>query len=234
VPLATYDIPEQLYRARGDEVNPLRPYYTGDVFQHVRIAEVQEDGFGIIMSQACTMRGPDGSLKETLWVAPVRPNDPIPATAWPKHHIRQMPLPELIGGDFYVVDLPNMGRARTEGLRNDTRIACLEEFGVNMLHQRMINNMSRVEVPLHQITEFTTANFLEADLLEEFSDTVCAAGVPHAEAVAAFEELMSQPASTGARRLRTGLRNPSLRSSVRKTVRNSANRWATEQKGPIA
>ncbi len=40
--LDTYAAPERLYLARGDEVNPNRPMFTGDVYANVNIPGLED------------------------------------------------------------------------------------------------------------------------------------------------------------------------------------------------
>lgn len=40
--LETYQRAGELYLSRGDEVNPLRPFFTGDVFRDLAIPGMQD------------------------------------------------------------------------------------------------------------------------------------------------------------------------------------------------
>ncbi len=51
-------------------------------------------------------------------------------------------------------------------LQQAKRIACLSQFGVNLLLQRWIQHNSRVVVPTEKIDEATVSQFDEADLIE--------------------------------------------------------------------
>lgn len=55
--LATYTEPDELYLARGVEVNANRPLFTGDVLLHVAIPGVQGGGLGIVIAHPCSIRG---------------------------------------------------------------------------------------------------------------------------------------------------------------------------------
>lgn len=67
--LETYDDPADLYLARGEEVNPNRPIFTGDVFDEVAIADVQTGGLAIVVAHPCSFRVGGGQLRDRLLAA---------------------------------------------------------------------------------------------------------------------------------------------------------------------
>jgi hypothetical protein len=75
VSLATYTDPAELYLARGEEVNPNRPLFTGDVILDIPIPGVQDAGPAMVVAHPCSIRGPAGRLLETTLVAAVRERD---------------------------------------------------------------------------------------------------------------------------------------------------------------
>jgi len=227
VPLVTYDTPDDLYVARGTPVDRFRPLYTGDVFADVRIPEVQDFGLAMVISQSCTMRGVGGRLVEKVLAVSVQAADPKPPSVWVDRYLKWMPLPDLIEREHHEAHFREMGQVKTDILRLENRIACLSAFGVNMLHQRLIFNLSRVEIRLDEIADYTAHNYEEADLQEEFTRTVCSAGIDEDRAQTAFEEFMStSPVGEAGRSRRKDLRDKSLRPSVRRQCREEAERIA--------
>lgn len=61
---------DELYLARGDEVDHYRPVIQGDVFREVAIPGVSEHEFAMIITHPCTIRGRDGQLR------PIDTDDP--------------------------------------------------------------------------------------------------------------------------------------------------------------
>ena len=63
--------PGALILACGDEVNPVRPLYTGDIVTGTPIPLLQEDPLAVVvMSHPCAMRA-GSALLEYLHVAPI-------------------------------------------------------------------------------------------------------------------------------------------------------------------
>jgi hypothetical protein len=177
--LETFEKPGDLYLARGEEVNPLRPLFTGDIVADVAIPGVQEGGMAVVVAHPCSMRGKDAQLEPRVLVAAVAESGKIGRSAWPTGNFGLMPLPDLVeAGKLLVARLDDIGKALTADIMAGARVACLSPFGVNLLQQRFIWRLTRHEVPTYQLQEVSAHVFEEADLLEEWSDTVCAAGHP--------------------------------------------------------
>ena len=226
--LETYDTPDQLYLARGDEVNPLRPLFTGDVVADVAIPGVQEDGMAAIVAHPCSMRGRDAQLGPRVLVAAVEKHSKIGKSAWANGHSSLMPLLDLLEvGKLWIARLDDIGKALTEHVAAGRRLACLSPFGVNLLQQRFIWRMTRHEVPTFQLQEVSSHTFEEADLLEEWNEAVCAAGVTAGQAAASFEAFLRADRG-GGRTLQNDLRDPQRRSSVRIACRAEARRVAEQ------
>ncbi len=224
--LATYKAPEQLYHARGEEVNPRRPFFTGDVFTHVTLPGAAEAGMAMIVGHPCSMRGRDGRLSDRLLTATVREHPSLPPTAWEGGHYAKMPLPDVVrAGELHIAQLDDIGMIPTDHLRSAKRIACLSEFGVNLLQQRVVCHLTRLEVPTVTFHEAFAHTQEEADLLEDWSDTLCAAGVSEVVAVATFEQFMRLDRGDG-RTLQGKLKDTQLRSAVRAACRAEARRTA--------
>jgi len=228
--LEIFETPDDLYLARGEDVNPLRPLFTGDVVADVAIPGVQDEGMAIVVAHPCSMRGKDAQLEPKVLVAAVRERETMGRLAWAGGHFGLMPLPDLlVAGRLWVARLDDLGKALTEQVSAGTRVACLTPLGVNLLQQRFIWRLTRHEVPTHQLQEASAHVFEEADLLEEWNETVCAAGLPPAQAAASFEAFMRADRGGGKTR-QDDLRDPQRRSTVRIDCRVEARRLAEESR----
>ena len=168
------------------------------------------------------MRGKDAQLEPRVLVAAVTGSAKVSRGAWAKGHYGLMPLPDLVdAGKMWVARLDDIGKALTTALTAGTRLACLAPFGVNLLQQRFIWRLTRHEVPTYQLQEASAHVFEEADLLEEWNDTVCSAGVPPDEAAALFEGFVRADRGDG-KTLQDDLRDPQRRSAVRIACRDEA------------
>ena len=221
--LETYALAADLYLARGQDVNSSRPLFTGDIFAGVPILGVQDGGMAIIVAHPCTMRGPQARMRECVLVAAVREHVPVLREAWGKGYYGLMPLPELINGRLHVGQFDELGKALTVDLTTDKRVACLSEYGVNLLQQRLIWHLTRLEVETFRIQEAFAHTFEEADLLEEWTDTLSATGVSTVDAAASFESFIRADRGSG-RTLQKDLRDVQRRSAVRVACRNEARR----------
>jgi hypothetical protein len=224
VTLETWDDPDQLYLARGEEVNRLRPPFTGDVFEDAAIPGVQSGGMAVVVAHPCSMRGRDAKLEAGMLMAAVAESEKVGKSAWIRGHFGLMPLPDLPAPDVLcVAKLDDVGKAVTREVLAGTRIACLSPYGVNLLQQRFIWRLTRFEVPTHKLHEVSAHVFEEADLLEEWSEEVCAGGVSPEQAAADFEAFLRADRG-GGRSLQDDLRDPQLRSTVRAACRAEARR----------
>jgi hypothetical protein len=193
VNLDTYNEPEDLYRARADEVNPNRPLFTGDVFRDVPIPGTQDHGMALILAHPCSFRMGAGKLADRILVAAVRGISKQGRNAWCVEH--------LLGS---------------------CRLACLSEFGVNMLQQRLTCHLTRAEVPTHQFGQAFSHTYEEADLLEDWTDTLTEAGWAPADAASAFEAFIR----SGDPSYQEKLLDPQHRSAVRRACMQEAKRSA--------
>lgn len=216
---------EQLYLARGDEVNVHRPLLQGDVFDGTRIPGVDDDpALAIITTHACDMRGEDGvQLAEHLHLARVEPRlDPPPLRGWFKYHPREMPLPDLLeeGRGAFTAQLDLVGRARTDELGE--RIACLDLYGITILQQRIVNRASRVKISKDVFQEQSAPVFAEADLMEEWIEASAANHVPREDAEREFHEFLRADRGSEPRlqdQLRAAEKRPHVRQVVRQEIK---------------
>lgn len=188
--LATYTHLDELYLARDPEVNPNRPLFTGDVFADVPIPGVQDRGLGIVIAHPCSIRGAQGRLRDTILFAAVRPNSPVSRKSWPDGFYDRVPLPELGEHGYCIGHLDELGRARTADIQATSRVACLSDAGTNMLQQRLTFHLTRAAVPTERFQEAFAHTLVEAELLEEWTDTLTEQGSSIDQAVALFESFI--------------------------------------------
>jgi hypothetical protein len=224
VNLDTYNDSGELYRARGEDVNPNRPLFTGDVFDDVPVPGAQDDGMVLILAHPCSFRGGKGSLADRVLVAAVRQIPKQGANAWKRGFLDEMPLPDLDGPGFWAAYFEQAGRAATDEILAAKRLACLSEFGINMLQQRLTCHMTRVEVPTPQFNQAFSHTYEEADLLEDWTDTLSQAGWSQAEAASTFENFIR----SGEPSYQLKLLDAQQRSTVRRECKREASRLVTE------
>jgi len=231
VNLDTYRSPDDLYLAPGGEVNPNRPVFTGDVYRNGAIPGVQDRGTTLVIAHPCSFRVGEGQLAERLLVTSVEPISKQGPNAWRSRFLDRMPLVDLDGEGYWVGHLDKIGRSLTADLHGGDRMACLSGFGVNMLQQRLTCHLTRAEIPTATFNEAFSHTFDEADLLEEWTDTLVAAGWTQAMAAAEFETFVRE----GDPSLQAKLLDAQQRSSVRRPCRQRAAQLAlavTEESVP--
>jgi len=211
VTLATYVDPDELYLARGEEVNGNRPLFTGDVLLDVAIPGVQDRGLGMVIAHPCSVRGAQGRLLDRVLVAAVRPHQQISRRSWADGFYDRTPLPDLDDHGYCVGHLDELGRAATTDALATVRVACLSDIGVNLLQQRLAFHLTRVEIPTARFHEAFAHTLIEADLLESWTDTLTESGLSAAEAAALFDAFIRQGDPT----LQTQLLEPERRAFVR-------------------
>jgi hypothetical protein len=108
---------DSLYRARGEEVQPHRPIFTGDV-----VVDVEAQGIGetrrlsvMVLQHPCALRTDGVNLHNRLLVAEVLEHAVIPPARW-NGNFRKMPLPELI-------PMENTGRRHQAALFTEIYLA---------------------------------------------------------------------------------------------------------------
>lgn len=214
--LESYQDASDLYLARADEVSPYRPFFTGDYF------EIDTESGWLTAAHPCAMRGREAELLDTVLVLPVqRMKSPPRADKWADGHYRHMPLPDL-QGSFRTASFDGLTRLDTSALSKDERKACLSQFGINLLQQRMIFYLTRFEVTTAELDSAFAHTFAEADLLEEWveatvieNDTLTAS--------ANFEKIIrSHFDDEQTLTLQDALRVPQHRATVRQRLRRMA------------
>jgi hypothetical protein len=222
--LETYDDPSDLYLATGDDVNAFRPMFTGDIFSDVVVPGTNEAGLAIIIAHPCSFRVGGGRMAEQVLMAVVRSRDErTPPSAWTRGLYSTMPLPDLLGDRLHVAHLDEVGRVNIADLSLDRRIACLSVLGINLLQHRLVWHMTRCAIETFKFHDAFAHTYEEADLLEEWNETLSDAQISLDQAAARFEEFLRSPQQTGTD-LQTQLKDPQRRSGVRTACRAEARR----------
>jgi hypothetical protein len=212
---------DELYLARGAEVEPYRPILTGDVFREVVIPGVSDSpGLAMVLAHPCSMR--EGAhLRSHVSMASVQPRSPIVFPQWDGNY-GAMPLPDLVdvGDQTLRATFELSGRVDTAGLARHLRVASLSPLGLLVLLQRLAHYLTRVVIDLDTLLESVEHVLEEADLFEEWTRARWGLGAGPADAVLAceaeFDEIMRR--DVGSTTARHALRDPKLRATVRRLV----------------
>lgn len=224
--LATYTDPDELYLARGSEVNAHRPLFTGDVFLDLPIPGVQGGGLGIVVAHPCSIRGAQGRLLDRILVAAVRSHEQVSRKQWTHGFYDRTPLPALGPDHGYCVGhLDQLGRAATADAQGTIREACLSDIGVNLLQQRLTFHLTRADIPTSRFHEAFAHTLIEADLLEDWTDTVTEQGRSVADAAELFDAFIRW----GDPSLQAQLLEPERRASVRAACNRGARANAQQE-----
>lgn len=210
--LAVPDDPESLFLSRGDDVNPNRPLYTGDVIEDVVLPVLDDQPqIVIIVSHPCGMRaGP--KLQTHLHVAPIVGHSESGPQMW-TGNFKLMALDALPVLSNPVVRLDRSTLVRSDELEVERRIACLDRPGVNLLRQRLVHHLTRLVVDVALFDHEAAPAHEEVDLMEEWLNETTTHGVPMDDATAAFHDWLH----ADGREAR--LRDPAAVSSVRRALR---------------
>lgn len=224
-PLDRPESADDLYLDRGDPTEPWRPIMQGDVFTGVVIPHARDHEAIQITTHPCTMRGAQGRLKPVLQAAPVVNYQQVPLENWRTGHLRVLPLPDLQGADSAprAALFDQVGLFLTDELDLDRRLACLSDEGILLLQQRFVCCLTRVNLKLSTLDVASRHVLEEAELLEEWNETLARPRVGDGEDLASvledeaaeFDALLS----AGDPQLRLGLLDPATRAQVRRAVR---------------
>lgn len=214
---------EGLYLYRGSDVVASRPIFTGDVFFG---AEVQ--GIGaietkdiIVIQHPCALRTNGVDLAVSLMVAEVTPGRLYAGNEWHGNY-KLMPLPEMAGTEsHYLASFTSIYLAIPDSLIAANRVACLSPTGVNLLMQRWVCHNSRVVVPAWKYDEVVSAQYEEADMIEEWCDIRNSSHVSVADATAEATAWLNDDGGSGVKR-RMMLDTPAFRAPMRKALRKQA------------
>lgn len=155
-----------LYLAKGDEVSPNRPLFTGDTYTF-------PEGLFLVLQHPCALRVDGVTLVDELLAAQIVPfTKEMGKGAW-RGNYRLMLLPQLDPTSpslTFAASFTNLKLIASSLLLNATRTACLSQIGINLLLQRWVHHNSRVVVPTFQYQEVTSGPLEECDLTEEWAD----------------------------------------------------------------
>ena len=233
--LETYEDPAELYWARGEEVNDLRPVFTGDVFLNVPIPGIQEDGMAMTIAHPCSMRRTAGKFRQRILVAPVCPSEQtgLGPAQWTSGYFNWSPLPELqCDGALHLARIDDLGQATPADLAGTQRLACLSGRGISLLHQRLIWYLTRLAVETSQLFKSFEHVFDEVELLEEWKDVLCGAGIDEERATSLFDDFICGDKGnkrTLQKDLREAQRRPSVRSACRSEAARIAKEWRSAE-----
>ena len=171
--LSDWEAAQSLYLARAGEVSEYRPLFIGDVIRGPSIGGAPATDLVMIIAHPCAMRsGPH--LSPSVLAAAVRPHAAEAPARWVDGFFNRMPLPDLDGdgGSFHVAWLDQIGLVSTADLQNGERIACLSTIGVNILQQRLVFYLTRLEVETSVLWEAFSHTYEESDLLEDWVESL--------------------------------------------------------------
>ncbi|HXH56798.1 hypothetical protein [Iamia sp.] len=188
--MAELEIPsdiEALCLARGDEVNPHRPLFTGDVIDGVTVEVLDEVAQPVvIVSHPCSMRA-GAELAPLLHVAPVVTYHAPSTAVWQKH-FKVMPIGAVANMQHAVVKLDRMTLVSAGAIDPGRRLYYSTRHGINLLRQRMVHHLTRVAIPTQTFDEEAGGAHEEADLMEDWIDSAIDLGADAAEVGTAFHD----------------------------------------------
>lgn len=212
-PGAECDRWDSLYQARGDQVNPNRPIFTGDILS-------LEDGLMAVLQHPCALRSNGVDLQPHILVGRVEGCRRLNAPQWAGNY-KCMPLPSIpcSGHEDARISFTDLGVVGRKQVEAAERIASMSELGSNLLLQRWIHHNSRVIVPTHSIQEVTSGPFAETDLVEEWCDHFVDQGWPLDDCRIAAHEWLRQRDPEMNQTRQQMLEDVEQRSAVRRAMR---------------
>ncbi len=213
-----------LYLYREAEVVELRPVFTGDVFFGVDVqgAALRETKDVIVIQHPCALRTDGVNLVESLLVVEVMPDQLYRPREW-KGNYKLMPLPELRSGEksHFSARFTSPLLASAEDLNVERRVACMSPVGVNLLLQRWVYHNSRAAIHSSVYDDAVSAQFEEADAIEEWCTTRAKVGVSLGDATSEADAWLSDSSASGIPP-RVQMENRQYRTTIRKTMRRAA------------
>ena len=211
---------DALYLYRGSEVVSARPVFTGDVFFHVEVQGVGaiEHKNVLVIQHPCALRSNGIDLTDSLMVAEVLPSKLFPQSQW-RGNYRLMPLPELVDGkQHHPGSFTSPYLVIPDSLDLTKRVACMNTLGVNLLLQRWVYHNSRAAVPTWKFDDAVSAQYEEADGIEEWCNIREPQGITVAAATIEAAAWLSDDGGGGISR-RVQLENRQYRSNIRQAMR---------------
>lgn len=216
---------QEIYLARGVDVDAYRPICQGDVFLGVEIPGLDSSHGAMVIAHPCTMRaGP--RLRPKVTVIPVVEHPGVSLDRWATHHLRVFPLPTLDAEQpdrHYAARFDEFGTVPTDALQLNRRVAILSQRGMLLLQQRFFRSLSRAEIPLSMLLEASAAVLEELELQENWNLAFVAPEVEEGNLLErledeahAFDDLLSAGEQDAT--LRDRLQVPEARAEVRRAV----------------
>ncbi len=220
---------EEIYLGRDGDLEPFRPTLTGDVFRDITIPGVGiAHTFAAVVAHPCNMRGAGGQLLDRIEMCPVTSYQDVPLDQWPNGHFKVFPLPAFGAGfDNAAVRFEETGMVPTRELQLGQRVASLAERGILILLQRLIFRKSRADIALATLEQACAHVLAEAELLEEWNETLVEPRVQTgedldtvlAEEAQQFDQFLSATPRAGEPSRRESLKDQHRRPNVRREVR---------------
>jgi hypothetical protein len=225
--LSCPDSVEQIYDARGEEVDALRPVCQGDVYSGLQMPGFNDDQPLILIAHPCSMRT-GANLRPRLQACPVRTYQKMPLRKWTGHG-RVMPLPELrTDSDSQAGFLTETGVVDADGLENATRIARLSNDGILFLQQRIVYTLTHTIVGLDTLAKYSAVALEEIELLESWNEELCR-DLPDGELQARLDTVAYQFEEFMRGGPRDKLTEPTTRGQARAEIRAEATRRRQER-----
>jgi len=218
---------DEIYLARGDEVEPFRPIIQGDIFRDVTIPSLEAThDLAMVIAHPCNMRA-GAVLRPRVQMVPVLRHEPLTFDEWPEGHFRFFPLPNLLlDNKHYAARLDETGMVESAMLTCGRRVACLENTGLLLLQQRYIHSLTRAVVQLATLDAASAHILAEVELQEDWQATLARLRIERGESAAdalgaesaAFDEFLGV-IENGGSSLRDQLQDRFRRSDVRRRIR---------------
>lgn len=212
-----------LYYAGLGEVPEERPVLTGDIFSGIKIPGLDEDaGNAIVLTHPCGMRKDGVRLVNRIFMARVRTYQAVQLENWSTQHFKVMPLPSLSEDRAEAAAFNDAGLVPSDQLDIMRRVACLSEFGINLLQQRFVYHLTRFVVPTHKLHRVAPHVFREAELQEEWVGSR-EPGTAIADAGLVFHDWLRERPPGGLTR-QERLTDPQQAAAVRREMREALRR----------
>jgi hypothetical protein len=219
---------EELYDARGEEVDELRPICQGDIYSGLQMPGFHEDELVMLIAHPCSLRQ-GATLRPRLQASPVRGYDKVPLKKWSGHG-RVLPLPDVLAGPHLATALTETGVVQSADLPGASRVARLSRRGILLLQQRIIYTLAHAVVGLDTLATYSALALDEVELLEDWNEALCG-GLSGAE----LQRALDQTAHEFEEFMKTGPRNtleePTTRGEARTVILAEAHRLKEERDG---
>jgi hypothetical protein len=220
--LADPSDPDRMYLETGG-ISIARPLMFGDVISGVPCSRGGDPSdYVMLMTHPCSMRrGPN--LRETIVTATIEESKytSVKAEKWADSVFDFVPLYDFRdAGAQQVVNLAGLHAAASGDLNVKNRVLALSDYGIAVVLQRWIYQLSRDPVPLEDLAELIAPILAEADIQEAWCEAALKVAEGDTDAVvtaatAEVQELLGPPSGDT---YRTRLKDAAERSSVRRAI----------------